>query len=363
MAATFVQRRRARFRRARRRPTKACVTLRLPLHRRALARCAACALAAAALLAVATPTAAPAAVVRPFALTGVWNAPLPDSTPLDPRSAELVGAIGQEVTRELLAGSSPWINTTWCTTTVYTVPAGQPLVRVQLVHHLPDAALQSAWSAVPVPPGAIPSAGSDHEITIWQPSADRLWEFWHFGASTTGGWQAQWGGAMSRVHANPGYFSANAWPGAQRWWGATATSLPLIGGLIRADELRQGHIDHALALALPITRAALYRWPAQRTDGRSTDATSIVEGTRLRLDPTLDVAALRLAPVTAEIALAAQRYGILVRDTAPNIAFYAEAPTGTNPYSGADGLYGGLRPDQLLAHFPWSRLQVVRYGS
>jgi hypothetical protein len=309
------------------------------------------------------PASAPAAVVRPFSTTGVWNAQLPASTPIDPRSAQLVDAIGREVTRELLAGSSPWINTIWCTTTVYTVPAGQPLVRVQLVHHLPDAALQSAWSAVPVPPGAKPSAGSDHELTIWQPSADRLWEFWHFGVSTTGGWQAQWGGAMSRVHANPGYFSTNAWPGAQRWWGATATSLPLIGGLIRAGELRQGHIDHALALALPITRAALYRWPAQRTDGRSTSTTSIVEGTRLRLDPALDVAALHLPPVTAEIALAAQRYGILVRDTAPNIVFYAEAPTGTNPYSGADGLFGGLRPDQLLAHFPWSRLQVVRYGS
>jgi hypothetical protein len=168
---------------------------------------------------------------------------------------------------------------------------------------------------------------------------------------------------MSRVHLNAGYFSATAWPGAQRWWGATATGLPLLGGLIRAAELRQGHIDHALALALPSTRAGIFRWPAQRTDGKSNDPTSLTQGSRLRLDPMLDVAALRLPPVTNAIALAAQRYGILVRDTAPNIAFYAESPTGADPYAGAGGLFGGSRPDQLLARFPWSRLQVVRYGS
>ncbi|MGN6190019.1 MAG: hypothetical protein ACTHOE_14085 [Conexibacter sp.] len=306
---------------------------------------------------------AAAAVVRPFAPNGVWNAPLPAVTPLDPRSAQLVGAIGREIVREQLAGSSPWINTRWSTTTVYVVPATQPLMPVQLVNHAPDAALQQAWSAVPVPPDATPSPGSDHEITVWQPSTDRLWEFWHFERAADGGFQAQWGGAMSRVHANPGYFSSNAWPGARPWWGATATSLPLLGGLIRAAELRQGHIDHALALALPGTRARLFRWPAQRTDGRSTDLTSIPEGARLRLDPTLDVAALHLPPVTEAIALAAQRYGILVRDTAPNIAFYAEAPTAADPYLGADGLFGGSRADQLLARFPWSRLQVVRYGS
>ena len=298
----------------------------------------------------------------PFASAGIWNAPLASVTPLDPDSTQLIAQLGREVAREQRAGTGPWINSTWATTTVYVVPAAQPLVPVRLVGHGADPALEQAWSEVPVPASARPSPGDDHEMTIWQPSTDRLWEFWHLAHSPTGGWQAQWGGAMSRVHTNPGSFSASAWPGAKLWWGATATSLPLLGGLIRTAELRQGHIDHALALAVPHTRAGVYRWPAQRTDGTTTGVTSLPEGTRLRLDPALDVAALHLPPVTRAIALAAQRYGILVRDTAPNVALYAEAPTGSDPYGGAAGLYAARRPDQLLARFPWSRLQVVRTG-
>jgi hypothetical protein len=317
------------------------------------------ALALSALLALAA--SAPAAV-RPFADSGIWNAPLALVTPIDVTSARLVAELGREVAREQLAATGPWINSTAATTTVYTVPASQPLVPVRLVNHRDDPVLTQAWSAVPVPPDAKASPGDDREITIWQPSTDRLWEFWHFARAATGGWQAQWGGAMSRVHTNAGYFSPSAWPGGKPWWGATATSLPLLGGLIRTAELRAGRIDHALALAVPHTRSGVYRWPAQRTDGTTTGVTSLPEGTRLRLDPTLDVAALRLPPTTAAIALAAQRYGILVRDTAPNIAFYAEAPTAADPYSGAAGVYAGKRPDQLLARFPWSRLQVVKYG-
>jgi hypothetical protein len=94
-----------------------------------------------------------------------------------------------------------------------------------------------------------------------------------------------------------------------------------------------------------------------------TGSATLPEGTRLWLDPTLDVVALHLPLVAQEIALAAQRYGIVVRDTAPTVVFYAEAPTSGNPYAGTTGLYGGERPDQLLARFPWSSLRVVKYGS
>ena len=37
---------------------------------------------------------------------------------------------------------------------------------------------------------------------------------------------------------SPGYYTASAWPGATRNWGATASSLPVIGGTILLDELQ-----------------------------------------------------------------------------------------------------------------------------
>ena len=50
------------------------------------------------------------------------------------------------------------------------------------------------------------------------------------------------------------------------------------------------------------------------------------EGAHLRLDPRLNLAALNMPPLTLMMAEAAQRYGIIVRDYSPNIAFIAQDP-------------------------------------
>jgi hypothetical protein len=197
-------------------------------------------------------------------------------------------------------------------------------------------------------------------LVVWQPSTDRLWEFWQL-ARTADGWRAAWGGAMQDVSANAGVFGQNAWPGAEPWWGASASSLSIAGGLITLEDLEQGEINHALAMAVPDVRFGIYASPAQRTDGKSTDPLSLPEGAHLRLDPKLDLAALHLPRLTLMIAEAAQRYGIFVRDGAPAVTFFSQdpIPTGTEPYGGADGYFEGKYPSQLLASFPWSHLQLV----
>jgi hypothetical protein len=62
------------------------------------------------------------------------------------------------------------------------------------------------------------------------------------------------------------------------------------------------------------------------------------------------------------MAEAARRYAIVVRDTAGNVAFYAQdpIPTGTNPYTGTHGWLEGKAPAQLLASFPRSRLELLK---
>ncbi len=55
------------------------------------------------------------------------------------------------------------------------------------------------------------------------------------------------------------------------------------------------------------------------------------------------------------IAEAAQRYGIVVRDTAAHVTLYAQDPTpiGTNPYLlGPHGYFEGKSPQQLLEILP-----------
>jgi hypothetical protein len=304
----------------------------------------------------------PPAQFRFFSPTSFWNEALPAQAPLDPSSAAVMGAFNEAILAAKAANKGPAnINATAWSVPIYTVPADQPTVKVTLTRLSLSPALQSAWNAVPLPANAQPAAGTDEHLVVWQPSTDRLWEFVGL-VHGTAGWQAFWGGAMQNVSSNPGAYGPEAWPGAQSGWGASATSLSIAGGLITLEDLELGQINHALAIAIPRPRAGVYASPARRTDGWSTEALSIPEGAHLRLDPNLDLAALHLPRLTLMMAQAAQRYGIVVRDAASNVAFYAQdsTPTGTNPYIGPGGYFEGKSPQQLLTPFPWSHLQLLK---
>jgi hypothetical protein len=298
---------------------------------------------------------------RFFSPHSFWNESLADDAALDPNSSQLVATFDAEVAQELQDESGPWINTTDYSVPIYTVPADQPTVRVRLVSRFLAPALQRAWNRVPLPPTAQPAAGTDSVLVIWQPSTDRLWEFWRL-AHEPSGWQASWGGAMRDVSSNPGVYNRKAWPGAKPWWGSSASSLSITGGLITFKDLLRGRINHALALAVPDVRAGAYALPARRSDGQSPDPLSLPEGAHLRLDPNLNLAALHLPRLTLMIARAARRYGIFVRDKARVVHFFGQDPVSVkhNPYTGPGGYFEGEYPSQLLASFPWSRLQVLK---
>jgi hypothetical protein len=199
-------------------------------------------------------------------------------------------------------------------------------------------------------------------MTIWQPSGDRLWEFFQ-ARKGRDGWHAAWGGAISHVSRSPGYYTSTSWPGSHPNWGVTSASLPVAAGLMTAAELRSGRIRHALSVSLPSPRAGVFSWPAQRTDGTGTAATDLPEGAHLRIDPRVDLDRISMPPMTRMMAAAAQRYGIIVNSqTHHAIGFAAEDPAsvGREPYYGPEGLFGGKWPGELLASFPWERLQVLK---
>jgi hypothetical protein len=212
--------------------------------------------------------------------------------------------------------------------------------------------LQAGFNAVPLPPNALPSSGLDGHLALYQPSTDTMWEFWQL-KNTNGVWTASWGGKMTSMSTNAGMFPAP--------YGATATGLPLMAGLMTISELQTGHIDHALSFAMPHPTYGKYVWPAQRTDGDGPNS-SVPEGTRFRLPASLNIDALNLPPMTAMIAKAVQRYGMILRSKGGMFAFYAEDPTQdllsglVNPYW---SLFSYFTPKQLLSVFPWASLQAV----
>lgn len=304
-----------------------------------------------------SPVSEPGAPFRFFSTSSIWNTTVGGTT-VDPQSTQFVSALGQTVASEGGAG----INTTRYSVPVYTVRAHQRTVTIQLVHHRRDAALSRAWEAVPLPAHAMPSVGTDGELVVWQPSTDRLWEFWRLGhEGRAGGWSAWWGGAMRHVSSSTGVYGSRSWPGGQSSWGAAATSLSLVGGLISLEDLKHGVINHAVSMSVPNVRAGEYAAPARRTDGISAEPFALPEGAHLRLDPTLNLQALHLPRVTLMIAEAAQRYGIIINNKAKAVTFQAQdpEPTGTEPYGGPSGYFEGKTPIQLLASFPWEHLELL----
>jgi hypothetical protein len=298
---------------------------------------------------------------RFFSPTSFWNTPLAADAPLDPSSSGVVAQFLAEIAHERRIERNPTINTSRWSVPIYTVPADQPTVRVDHSNGGTSLALQTAWNAVPLPPDAHPAAGTDEHLVVWQPSTDRLWEFWRLHHDSSG-WHAPWGGAMEHVSSSSGVYGASSWPGATSHWGGSASSLSLAGGLISLEDLERGEIDHVLAMGIPDVRAGVYSLPAQRTDGPSHDPLALPEGARLRLDPSLNLASLGLPPLTLMIAEAAQRYGIVIRSLGSHVVLYGQdpTPTGSNPYVGKKGYFEGKDPSQLLASFPWEHLQLLK---
>jgi hypothetical protein len=231
--------------------------------------------------------------------------------------------------------------------------------------YIPDvlfSASPRAFMDVPIPDDAVPAKGTDGALTVYSPDTDQLWEFWKAKQRDDGSWQACWGGRIDNVSTSPGWF-----PG---YTGTSATGLASSAGAIGIKEAQEGRIDHALAIVLP-EPAKGHVWPAQRSDGFSLDVNGIKEGTRLRLDPSVDVSALKLHPIAKMVALAAQEHGFIVTDKAGSTAVITEsgagikATTGVDPWTALRTKPGASTPTpgyEIFKNFPWDKIQVVEEG-
>lgn len=291
-----------------------------------------------------------------FSPDSFWNTPLANEAPVLEESEALVATLSAEIQREGRERRGPWFNTRNYGVAVYEVRAGQPRVSLRLEN--PDADLRRAMRRVPIPDEARPALGADGHLVIWQPSSDTMWELYR--ARREGGrWVADYGGKIEEFSKSPGHYTdkraADGRVLEKSGWGATATSLPLLGGLVTPEDLERGRIDHALALGIAEPSSGFLA-PAKRTDGVSRAADAVPAGARFRLPVSVDIDRLGLTRFGRKVAEAAQRFGIVVRDTAGNVTFYGQ--------SNATGdVYGeeleGAAPIDALEGFPWDELEVV----
>ena len=131
-----------------------------------------------------------------------------------------------------------------------------------------------------------------------------------------------------------------------------------LAGVIRADEIARGRIDHALVFSTA-NACPTHRYPASKSDGRSRRSDCVPEGARIQLDPSIDVDSLPgITGGERAVARALQLYGAYAIDSGgAALAVIFEAPTAEpDPYPAA-----GLDRDYFpMIHIPWERVRLLR---
>ena len=296
--------------------------------------------------------------INPYAAQNVWYRPLPASTPLDPNSKNIVADIPAQIQR---AYGNASLNTQSYSPAFYIAQPTDPKVSFGFYNcqnkNWIDSGLLAQLMNVPMPANANPASGSDGEMAIYDVANKTQYEIWN-AKRVNNKWYGCWGGKMSDMNTNIGVHT--------RPYGTTATGLPFLGSTITIDELTKGKIPHALAYALVEMRPYGQSWPANRNDGWSSGRTAEVnipwEGQRLRLDPAVNVDALPMNPIGKMIARAIQTYGMVGRDKAGSVTFYAEnaepyiSATGVNPYT---KILNGSPTYKVMDGFPWDKMQAL----
>jgi hypothetical protein len=233
-----------------------------------------------------------------FPASSPWNQRV-DTLPLDPRSAQMVGAISATDTVHPDFGAGRYEGHP-IGIPFQTVARNARKTRVSF-----DYADESDKGPYPIPAHPRIEGGGDRHMLLVQRGTCRLYEL--FAAETRG----------RRWHAGSGaIFSLRSTKLRPKGWtSADAAGLAILPGLARYDEVARGEIRHALRFTVQRTRRA-FVFPARHFASDLTDPDLPAMGQRLRLKASTRIDDL---PRQARIvATALKRYGMIVADNGSN---------------------------------------------
>jgi hypothetical protein len=196
---------------------------------------------------------------------------------------------------------------------------------------------QSNKGPYPIPRRARIEAGGDRHVLVASANC-HLYEL--YGAKRSGrGWQAQ-SGAVFNLRTDK--------LRPDGWTSADAAGLPILPGLVRPDEIKAGHIDHALRFTVARTQRG-YIHPATHQAGSTSSSAVPPMGARFRLRASFSLAHFHGAALV--ILKCLKKYGMFVADN------------GSNWYlSGASSSKWRDADLDQLKRVPGSAFQVVASG-
>jgi hypothetical protein len=290
------------------------------------------------------PPPAPAAATfeRPFAAQAWLYAPISGSPIADPDSAAMMSLFSQGSHVADLDEFGVPFHRADASTATRSVTCTEPWGTCLLQRYNPR----------PLTVGMLPSPGSDAAMVVVDVgprsgsmrgrTIDEYWQYaWNGGAPTT-----SWGTVVDL-------------DGDGRTGGATGAGLSRAAGVVRADEIERGIVDHALVFSTRYCKTTTFRFPASKTDGKYAGAGAIPEGARYQLDPTLNPDAYGLNRGERAIFVALQRYGAYAMDCGGATAALIFEDVPGNP--GAPYQAAGLAWDYYgFSRIPWGRGRFLR---
>lgn len=204
---------------------------------------------------------------------------------------------------------------------------------------------------VPSCSGTVRPAGpvgldSDGSMVLFDTGNGMEYDFWQATTVSSGECQSDGAGLPGTSVSQAGqadFFDVRgSGANATGVWGARASATPMLAGTILPEDVLDGAIEHALAIAVPgvrnlstdpehpLTIDAVYPASFTQTERYSTNPDALAAGQRMRLRSTIVgddgevVHESALAPITKMVLAALRNHGAYVVDSADGLAFFAE---------------------------------------
>jgi hypothetical protein len=283
---------------------------------------------------------------RFYADTSFWNQRIPKRPRIDPNSDAIVAtSLTPYRSVSVLNNNDHW---------------GVPLAYAQPASKLYDVGCVNYGCNKQVlfriPASARANFGSDGQLVIVDPTIDQELDMGRAVYDPNGDvWTTS-----SRYEAATDGWGAMCDQG-QHCDGVMMSGLDEFGGVVRPEEIAQGHIDHALAVIVPHWMRDFIACPAVKSGGGYDDPLAIPMSARIQLDPSFDVKVQSWPKWEKVVARALQVYGGYITagggrsleirgETSLARGYDAWARVGTPEY------YPG---GPSLSNLPWDLFRVI----
>ena len=268
-----------------------------------------------------------------------FNMPIPENPRLDPQSSAMTAHLSTKVVFNMYEFGIA----------IHRADSSTPEADVYCLADWGNCPTDSL-NPIPVPSDLKPPPGSDGNTVIVDWSQRLAISLHQPHANSDGSWSATW---VTVADLNGSGVPPE---------GGNGSGVSHLAGVVELDEIAGGYIDHALAFSTEVACRDLLRYPARKTDGQSTLPDCVPEGTRVQLDPSIDVDLLAVPDGVKTVARALQEYGAYAVDRggAPLALYFQVAPDARDGFPGRVYADAGLTNDYFSTEeVPWHRLRVL----